>query len=192
MAVMSASLEYPRKHLISADEYLRMGEIRVFAPDARLELVEGELIEMAPIHPPHAGCVNTLIKLFAPRVGEKALISVQNTLVASTRSVPEPDFVLLEPRADNYRDSHPSAVDVLLAIEVSDTTLAFDLRVKVPLYARCGIPETWIVDVNERVIHVFRDAGASGYATRLTVAAGQAVACAALPAVVIQAEELFS
>jgi Uma2 family endonuclease len=191
MAVMSASLEYPQKHLISADEYLRMGEGSVFAPDARLELIEGEIIEMAPIDPPHAGCVNTLIQLLARRAGDKALLSVQNPLIVSLRSVPEPDFVLLKPRPDNYRTAHPTASDVVLAIEVSDTALTFDLRTKVPLYARCGIPEAWVVDVNERVIHVFRDPSAAGYRISLTLKPGETAVCAALPEARIEVGELF-
>ena len=190
MAVMSASLEYPQKHLISADEYLRMGEGEVFAPDARLELIEGEIVEMAPIDPPHAGCVKTLIRLLARRVGEKALVSVQDPVIISPRSVPQPDFVLLKPRPDNYSSSHPVAADVLLAVEVSDSTLRFDLQVKVPLYARCGIPEAWVIDVNERIVHVFRQPGAAGFGESRVARSGDSVACDALPEATIEVAEL--
>jgi Uma2 family endonuclease len=191
MLAMSAILEYPQKHPISAEEYLRMGEAGVFAPEARLELIEGEIIEMVPIHPPHAGCVKTLNQLFARRAGDRALLAVQDPLIISGLSVPQPDVALLRPRADNYRSSHPKVSDVFLVVEVSDTTLAFDLKVKVPLYARCGITEAWVVDVNERVVHVFRDAAAAGYGTTLTVGPGQRVACLAVPEVDLEVGELF-
>jgi Uma2 family endonuclease len=191
MLAMSAILEYPQKHPISAEEYLRMGKAGVFAPEARLELIEGEIIEMAPIDPPHAGCVKTLNRLLSRRAADHAIVSVQDPLVISDRSVPQPDLALLRPRRDDYRRSHPAASDVLLVVEVSDTTLAFDLRTKVPLYARCAIAELWVVDVNEQVLHVFRDPGAAGYATSLTFTGEQAVASTAIPDAVLQVQELF-
>lgn len=191
MLAMSAILEYPQKHPISAEEYLRMGEAGVFAPEARLELIEGEIIEMVPIHPPHAGCVMTLNQLLTRRAGNRALVAVQSPLIISGRSVPQPDLALLKPRTDNYRTVHPRVSDVLLVVEVSDTTVAFDLGTKVPLYARCGIAEAWVVDVNEHVVHAFRDAAAAGYGTSLTAGSGQRVACLAVPEVDLEVEELF-
>jgi Uma2 family endonuclease len=191
MLVMSAVLEYPQKHPISAEEYLRMGEAGVFAPEARLELIEGEIIEMAPIDPPHAGLVARLTRLFIQRGGAGAVVWVQNPLVISDRSVPQPDLALLKPRADDYMGSHPRSSDVFLVVEVSDTTLAFDLRTRVPLYARCGIAEVWVVDVNDRVIRVFRDARASCYRDSFSVTAGQSVACLGLSEVIVEVNELF-
>jgi len=120
------------------------------------------------------------------------VVSVQDPVIISDRSVPQPDLALLMPRADDYSDSHPKASDVFLAVEVADTTLAFDLGTKVPLYARCGIAEVWVVDVNEQAIHVFREPSAAGYRTNFTAASGQSVACAALPGVLIEVRELFS
>ena len=191
MLAMSAILQYPQKHPISAEEYLRMGEGKVFAPEARLELIEGEIVERAPIDPPHAGRVKKLNRLFAQRAGDKAVVSVQDPLVISDRSVPQPDVALLKPRADYYTDSHPTASDVYLVVEVADTTLSFDLGTKMPLYARCGIAEAWVVDVNERVIHVFREPGSAGYGTSLTVKPGQSVACLAVPEAILRVDEIF-
>ena len=188
---MSATLEYPQKHPISAEEYLRMGSAGVFSPEARLELIEGEIVEMAPIDPPHAGCVMTLNRLLSRRAGDRALVSVQGPVIVSARSVPQPDLALLRPRPDDYRRSHPAVSDVLLAIEVADTTLAFDLGTKVPLYARCGIAEAWVVDVNDRAIHVFRNPGPAGYGTGLVARPGQRVACVALPEAAVEVGELF-
>jgi len=192
MLVVSAILEYPQKHPISAEEYLRMGEAGVFAPEARLELIEGEILEMAPIGPPHAGLVARLHRLFVQRAGTLAVVWGQSPVVISDRSVPQPDLAVLKPRSDDYMGSHPRASEVLLAVEVADATLRFDLRTKAPLYARCGIAELWIVDVNERALHVFRDPAKGGYRAVFAAKAGESVACLALPQVVIEVGELFS
>ncbi len=192
MSAMSALLDHPQKHPISAAEYLRMGEAGVFAPEARLELIEGEIIEMAPIGSPHAGCVNKLTRLLVQRAGNTAVVAVQNPVIISNLSVPQPDLALLRPRADDYASSHPQAADVHLVVEVADTTLAFDLGRKAALYARCGIAELWVVDVNSRAIHVFRTPSESGYGETSCVRSGQRVACAALPAIVVAVDELFS
>ena len=188
---MSAVLEYPQRHAVSAEEYLRMGEGGVFAPEARLELIEGEIVEMAPIGSPHAGMVNILNRLFSRVAGNVAVVAVQNPLIVGDRSVPQPDLVLLRPRADSYTRSHPTAADVLLVVEVADTTLPFDLGTKIPLYARCGIAETWVIDVQERVVRVFRDPSASGYRTSFTVSGDESVAVLALPAAVVSLAAAF-
>jgi Uma2 family endonuclease len=192
MLSVSTTLEYPQKHPISSEEYLRMGEAGVFAPEARLELIEGEIIEMAPIDPPHAGCVNKLNQLSIERVRGAAVVAVQNPAIISNRSVPQPDLALLKPRADYYSRSHPRVADVLLVIEVSDTTLGFDLRIKAPLYARCGITEAWVVDVSDRVIHVSRDPMPLGYSTSFIAAIGARVTCAGLAEAALEVVELFS
>ena len=191
MLVVSAILEYPQKHPISAEEYLRMGEAGVFAPEARLELIEGEILEMAPIGPPHAGLVARLHRLFVQRAGALAVVWGQSPVVISDRSGPQPDLAVLKARKDDYMGSHPRASDVLLAVEVSDTTLRFDLKTMAPLYARCGIAELWIVDVNEQALHVFREPSKGGYRTTFSAKAGEGVTCGALPQVVIEVAELF-
>lgn len=190
MLAMSALLDHPQKHPISAAEYLRMGEAGVFAPEARLELIEGEIIEMAPIGSPHAGCVNKLTRLFIQRAAD-AVVAVQNPVIISNLSVPQPDLALLRARADDYASSHPQTADVLLMVEVADTTLEFDLGRKATIYARCGIAELWAVDVNGRAIHVFRAPGVDGYGETSCARAGQAVACASLPQVRVEVYELF-
>jgi Uma2 family endonuclease len=188
---MSAVPHYPQRHPISVDEYLRMGEAGVFAPEARLELIEGEIIEMPPIGSPHAGTVALLDRLLARAAGDQAFVWVQNPLRLGERSMPQPDLALLKPRPDSYRRSHPTAADVLLAIEVSDTTARFDMETKLPLYARHGIRELWIVDLNEQAIRVYREPGAGGYATSLVVMGDQTVASSALPQVRLAACETF-
>jgi Uma2 family endonuclease len=191
MFAMSALLDHPQKHPISAAEYLRMGEAGVFAPEARLELIEGEIIEMAPIGSPHAGCVNKLAQLFIRRSGDAAVVAVQNPVIISSLSVPQPDLAVLEARADYYASSHPTTEDVYLVVEVADTTVKFDLGRKATIYARCGIAELWVVDVNSRAIHVFRNPGENGYGETSCARAGEKVACAALATIEVDVAELF-
>ena len=188
---MSAVLDYPQRYAISTTEYLRMGESGVFSVDTRLELIEGGIVEMACIGSRHAGAVKILNRLFGRLVGDKAIVSVQDPLILGDRSVPQPDLVLLKPRADSYASAHPTPADVLLVIEVADTTLAFDLGTKIPLYARHGVSESWVVDLGERVIRVFRDPSASGYRTSFTVSDGGNASPSALPDVSIAVAVLF-
>jgi len=188
---MSAVPQYPQRDAVSAQEYLRMWEAGVFAPEVRLELIEGEIVERAPIGSRHAGAVKILNRIFGRLAGDRAIVSVQDPLVVGERSVPQPDLALLRPRADTYADAHPVPADVLLVVEVADTTLAFDIGTKVPTYARFGVPEVWVVDLQERSVRVFRDPSASGYRTSFTAVGEESVAVAALPDVVIALPALF-
>lgn len=191
MQAVSAILEYPQRHPVSAEEYLRMAEGGVFAPEARLELIEGEIVEMAPIGSAHASAVAQLTRLFVRLAGGQAMVWTQNPVLAGERSVPQPDLALLKPRADDYFGGHPAAADVLLVVEVSDTTLRFDLSTKIPLYARAGIGEAWVLDLEKRALRVFRDPDSSGYRTSFTVSGDQEAASGELPAVTLAVSELF-
>lgn len=191
MFAMSAILDHPHKHPISAEEYLRMDEAGVFAPEARLELIEGEIIEMAPIKPPHAGRVAQLAELFVQRCAGRATVWVQGPLRVSGTSIPQPDLALLARRADFYTRTLPTVEDVLLVVEVSDTSLAFDVKTKAPLYARSGLPELWVVDINDRAVRIYRDPAADGYRSASVAQVGERVACAALPEVAVEVAELF-
>jgi Uma2 family endonuclease len=153
---MNAIHDQPRRHSITVTEYFRMGEAHVFAHDARLELMDGEIVEMAPIGSAHAAVVDTLAALLR-EVAPGALVRVQNPLVLGERSAPQPDVTLLRPRADRYYTSHPVAADALLVVEVADTTLRYDLEIKRPTYARAGVAELWIVDIDRRELHLFRE-----------------------------------
>ncbi|HET9394461.1 MAG TPA: Uma2 family endonuclease [Nitrospiraceae bacterium] len=152
---MNAIHDLPRRHSITVTEYVRMGEAHVFAHDARLELMDGEIVERAPIGSAHAAVVYSLDTLLR-EVAPGAMVFVQSPLVLGERSAPQPDVMVLRARADRYSNSHPVAADALLVVEVSDSTLAYDLEVKRPLYARAGVVELWIVDVNRRELQVFR------------------------------------
>jgi len=168
-----------------------MGDFGVFAPEARLELIEGEIVEMAPIGSPHAGTVKILTRQFTRQAGDLAIVSVQDPVMVGDRSMPQPDLALLKPRADSYTRSHPTAAEVLLVVEVADSTLRFDLGTKIPLYARFGIAEAWVVDLQEKAVRVFRDPSENGYRASFTATAGESVSVLALPDVIIALPELF-
>jgi Uma2 family endonuclease len=119
---MNAIHDHPRRHAITVAEYMRMGAAHVFAHQARLELMEGEIVEMPPIGSAHAAVVCTLDTLLR-EVAPRAMVRVQSPLVLGERSAPQPDVLLLRPRADRYYNSHPTAADALLVVEVADTTL---------------------------------------------------------------------
>ena len=177
----------PSRRLITVDAFHRMGETGILGPADRVELIEGEIIDMSPIGVLHAAIVDALVRFFSRRAGESVFIRCQNPLRLDDLSEPEPDIAILRPRADFYTTSHPGPADVLLVIEVSDTSLAYDLGTKVPLYARHGIPEVWVIDAATRRTRVFRQpaigreaghATSSGYATEISVEPHEPLACA--------------
>jgi Uma2 family endonuclease len=183
--------QWPKRHRISVDEYYRMAEVGLLQPGARVELIEGEIIDMAPIGSPHAGIVNVLTTTLVRAVGDRAVVSVQLPVRLSDRSEPQPDVALLKPRADFYRSRHPTAADVLLLIEVSDTTLRFDRGEKLALYARHGVPEVWIVDIQARQVHCMRGPAGEAYQSSTTLNVGQKLRVAELPDVAFDVSVLF-
>lgn len=156
--------DLPRRHRISVQEYHRMAEVGLLAPDARVELIEGEIIDMAPIGDPHRGTVMLLDELLHEAVGKRATILCQSSIRLGEYSEPEPDLAVLRRRSDFYRGKTPICADTLLLIEVSDTTWPYDRYKKVPFYARQGIPEVWIVDLAHDTLHCFQDCAGERYA----------------------------
>lgn len=148
---------WPQRHRITVHDYHRLAEIGVLAPDARVELIEGEIIDMAPIGKDHQSIVDQLNRALVRAVGDNAIVRVQGSVRLSEWSEPQPDVLLLAPRPDFYRSEFALGTDTLLLIEVSDTTLRYDRDVKVPLYARHGVPEIWIVDVSGDALLVYGD-----------------------------------
>jgi Uma2 family endonuclease len=166
----------------TTDEFHHMVECGVLGKYDRLELIEGEIIEMRPIGTPHARCVRTLNRLFAPlAVRGQALVDVQNALDVGRRSEVYPDVMLLRPQPDDYATRHPRPGDVLLLVEVSDTTLDYDQGVKLRLYARAGISEVWIVDLTGEAVLVHRQPLAETYADVQSLSAERTLAPAAFP-----------
>lgn len=182
----------PQKHLINVDEYYRMAEVGLLAPDARVELIEGEIIDMPPIGLDHAGVVNLLTHLFVRAVDARAVVQPQAGVRLDLRSEPQPDLAILAPRSDFYRGKHPAPEDVLLLVEVSDSTLRYDRDVKVPLYARHGIAELWLVDLQHNELHAFRGPQSGQYLDHSVMREAGIARVAGLPGVEIDLSGLFA
>ena len=188
-SVLSRCPELPR-HLWTVEEFHRMGEVGLLDADARVELIEGEIVEMAPIGDAHAAISNRLNRLLVLAVGERAIIAVGNPVRLSLHSEPQPDFSVLRPRAE-YQTRGPRPEDVMLAIEVSDTTLRRDQRVKLALYASAGIPEFWIVNLEAREIEVHRSPAGNTYGAVDRKRPGDVATIEALPGVAIAISQML-
>jgi len=147
-----------QRRLFTVSEYHGLAEAGVLAPDERSELIEGEVFRMSPVGSRHAAHVRRLTRLLVQAFeGVKVMFAVQDPIRLSELSEPQPDLAVLKWREDDYADAHPTPSDVLLVVEVSDSTLRFDRQVKLPLYARHRIPELWIVDLQNQVIDRFTE-----------------------------------
>lgn len=179
-----------KRRRFTTQEYHRMGEAGLLGEDDRVELIEGEIIEMAPIGSRHAACVLRLTKLFTDRLGDRALVSVQNPIRLGEHSEPQPDVTLLRPRGDFYQQALPGRDDIFLVIEVVDTTGDYDRAIKLPLYARHGIAEAWLVDLAQGHVEVYRDPSAAGFSLKQTLAPGSTLSPLALPDVQLDVAEV--
>ena len=156
MATLPADIVAASRHRLTVAEFQRMGEAGILAPDDRVELIAGEIIDMSPIGSLHAALVDLVSGIFSGHCGPRAIVRVQNPLALDDTSQPQPDVTILRPRTDFYAAGHPGPADALLVVEIADTTLPFDLEVKVPLYAAAGITEVWVIEALSRRTHVFR------------------------------------
>jgi len=150
-AVSSSSHLIPQRRF-SADEYERMIAAGILAEDERVELLEGAIYPMSPIGSCHAACVNRLVAFLVRALGQRVIVSPQNPIRLSDESEPQPDIAVLRPREDFYAGALPRGEDVLLVVEVAEASLFFDRAVKLPLYAKAGIPEVWLVDLKHEVV----------------------------------------
>ena len=142
----------------TADEYHRMGEAGVFAPGDRVELIEGDVIAMTPIGQRHVVCVAELLRRLVLALGDRAVVWPQSPIRLSSHTEPQPDVALLGPRSDRYLSAPARGDDVLLAVEVADTSYRYDRGVKLGLYARAGVREVWIVDLAGDAVEVQKSA----------------------------------
>jgi Uma2 family endonuclease len=179
------------QHRFSVADYYRMSETGVLKPEARVELLDGRIIDMSPIGPLHGGVVNRLSRQFHKRAAGRWLVSTQNPVHLDDHSEPQPDLMLLKPVADDYTSRHPVPEDVFLLIEVADTTLDFDREQKLPLYARAGISEVWIVNLVARTIEIYREPQFAGYGWHRVLRSGEKVSPLAFPDVGVEVAELL-
>jgi Uma2 family endonuclease len=187
---MALQIEVPRRRF-TVDEYCRMAEAGIFTPEDRVELIEGEIVQMAAIGVGHAFSVGAFNRLLGMALGDRAVLWPQNPVRLSEITMPQPDILLLQPPIRRYRVRHPRPEDVLLAIEVADTTHRYDRLVKMPLYARAGIRESWLADLPGEALEVYRRPAPSGYQQVERVARGGSVAPEAFPDVALAVDAVL-
>jgi Uma2 family endonuclease len=181
-----------RRRRFTLDEYHRMGETGILHEDSRVELIEGEIIEMSPIGSRHAATVARIQALFAERLQRRAIVWTQNPLLMPRHeSEPQPDVILLDHRADFYASALPEPRDVRLLVEVADSSLAYDRHTKIPLYALAGVEEVWIVDVDHRRVEIHRGPGARRFRDVRTAGPDERFAPLAFPDVDLTLADLL-
>jgi Uma2 family endonuclease len=159
-----------RRHRLNVNDYYKISEAGVLTEKDRVELIEGELIDMAPIGSLHSYILNKLNRVFTKQLPENTLVRIQDPLRLDQYSEPQPDLVVVNNK--NYSSHHPDASECLLAIEVADSSFDYDFRVKIPLYARFKIPEVWIVELNTNKIHIFQNPSNDAYLTHNELTSG--------------------
>ena len=180
----------PVRRLFTVDEYECMAEAGVLHEDERVELIEGEIVRMAAIGARHAMCVTDLQEWFMPRLLGRAIVRGQNPLRLA-RSEPEPDILIVRLRADRYGAAHPGPADVLLLIEVAQSSLGYDRQRKLPLYAAAGIPEVWIADLDGERMLVHREPQRRRYASVVTVERGDLLTPLAFPDLTLTLDDVL-
>lgn len=181
----------PAPYRFSVDEWHQMGEAGLFDEDARVELLDGEVVTMSPIGPRHAVCVARLNRLLWRALGDRAVIRVQDPIGLDQHSEPEPDLALTRPPLEAYLTVHPGPGDLFLVIEVADTTYESDRGRKALLYARAGVPECWVVSLGTDRVVVLSEPGPDGYRDERIAGRGEQVEPAGLPGVVLSVDDIF-
>lgn len=181
----------PKPHPITVSAYHRMGETGILDPTQRTELIDARIIDMAPIGSEHADTVNRITRTLIKMLPEAIIVSIQNPVYLDETNEPEPDIALLRPREQPYREAHPGPADVLLIIEVADTSLRYDRDVKLPLYARHRIPEVWLVDVATNRLHVYREPIEAHYRLHVQPQRDETLTLGALESLSIDLSRLF-
>jgi len=179
------------QHRFSVKDYYRMAETGVLRPDARVELLDGKIIDMSPIGSTHAGTVKRLIRIFTKLPTDRWVVSAQDPLQLDGHSEPEPDFMLLKPSPDDYTSRHPAPEDVFLLVEVSEASLDYDREEKIPAYGRAGISEVWIVNLRDQALEIYREPHFTGYGSKTILRAGDQTSPQAFPDATVTVTELL-
>ena len=175
----------------TASEYNRMAEACILTEDDRVELIEGEIVEMSPIGSRHAACVNRLNMLLSRQAGQSFIVSVQNPIIVNDYSEPEPDLAVLRLRADYYEQELPQSADVLVVVEVADTSVEVDRSVKIPLYAQGGVPVTVLVDLPKELIEVHSQPANGQYQSVKIFRCGDSFQLGALPQLSLSVDDIL-
>jgi Uma2 family endonuclease len=179
------------KRLFTVQEYNLIVEAGILTEDERVELIRGEIIQMAAIGRRHAACVNRLVSILTQLLGTQVILSPQNPIELGEKSQPEPDIVLLQPRQDFYESGHPQVRDIFLLVEVADSTIETDRDIKIPLYAEAGIIEVWLVDLSAECIEVYRQPTTNGYENVQKLLRNQNLSIQTFPNIAIGVNEVL-
>jgi Uma2 family endonuclease len=190
--ILSATAEdvQPRPKRWTVEEFRQLSEADVIPPKARIELIEGELFETAAMGTPHIWAINRLTEIFVLKLTGRAIVSVQMPFILDEHSLPQPDLAVLR-RPKVGERPHPSAQTALLVVEVSDTTFSYDLDRKIPLYARAGVPEAWLVDIKRQSVHVFSDPRGDVYGLARVYLVGDMVISATIEGLEVSVAEIL-
>lgn len=172
-------------------QYHQMIESGILTDRDRVELLNGEIIEMSPVGRRHAACVDRLTELLILQLASRAIVRAQNPIRLSNDSEPQPDIAILRRRDDFYATGHPQPADIFLVIEVADTTIEFDRGIKIPNYAQENISEAWLIDLNAAV-EIFQEPTAQGYLKYQRLQAGQRLTISNFPDVQISVDQILS
>jgi len=175
----------------TVDEYHRMAEAGILHEDDRVELLDGRIVQMTPIGSRHAGCVNHVTALLYRRLGDTVILAIQNPVILGTYWEPQPDIAVLRPRPDAYRTRHPNPEDILLIVEVGDSSVGWDRDTKIPAYAAAGIAEVWLVDLERERVEVYRSPGPRGYQEIRSLTRGESVSALLVEAGAIAVGEIL-
>jgi Uma2 family endonuclease len=178
-----------KRHHFNVQQYHQMYEAGIFSESDRLELIYGELVTMSPINRRHAACVNRLTYLIGQDIGKRAVVAIQNPIHLSDESEPQPDVAVLKWQDDFYSSGHPTPADIYWLIEVADTTIGVDRRIKVPLYTESGITEIWLVNLNEDCLEVYRVR--DGANETVVLHRGDAIASLSFPEIVFAVTDIL-
>jgi Uma2 family endonuclease len=184
------SVQIARRYF-NVTEYYRMGEAGILSEDDRVELIEGEILEMSPIGSRHAACVKRLNTLLGRQVSQNITVSVQDPIRLDDYSEPQPDVALLRAREDFYAEGHPTPSDVLIVIEVADTSVEYDRDMKVPLYARAAVPEVWLVDLPEDSIEIYTEPQNGAYREFRKARRGETVGSRTIPDLTLSVDAIL-
>ena len=183
--------QIPKVRKFTVAEYYRMAEVGILAPEERVQLIEGEIILMPPQSPPHAGTRNKCYRLLYLAENDRFHTRIQNPLRLDNYSEPEPDVILMRPRADNYITAHPNPADTFVVLEVSDSTLEFDRNRKAQVYGRSGVAQTLVLNLPEDCIENFTEPGPPGYGRHTIHRRGDKIRLIALPDLELAVEDLL-
>ena len=180
------------KRRFTADDYQRMGQVGILSEDDRVELIDGEVVAMTPIGPRHNACVTSATRALVRAAGDDALVQPQGSVRLDLYHEPEPDLVLLRPRADFYASRHAGPEDILLIIEIADSSIEYDRDVKARIYAESGIPEYWLADLNANLLSRYSAPERGAFRCLDRYRRGESIAPQLLPACVIAVDVLLT